>query len=103
MCATLALTLIVATCEPIAIDDVKLNLPVSPVPVEQKSLRDPELDRIRGGFGYIAKVGRDGVLRFVRDGTFREMSLPSAPGTQIVDNWWSEIGSAYIGLSLSQR
>lgn len=103
MCAaTLALTLLVGTCEPISIASIRLSAPVSHIVSAPRRLRDPELDRIRGGYGYIARVGSNGIIRIVQDGNTREMTLPLAAGTQVTDTWWSDIGSAYIAASLSR-
>ena len=103
MCvATMALSLLVATCEPIAIDTSPLETLVVQKFAEPKRLSDPKLDRIRGGNGYIAKIGRNGIVQLVRDGNLRDMTLASPQITQLTDNWSAEIGASYVALSLSR-
>ncbi|HEX8400749.1 MAG TPA: hypothetical protein VF628_03505 [Allosphingosinicella sp.] len=70
--------------------------------VQARRLSNPELDRIRGGWAVLTRTGPDGVIRLVRDGNTRDMTMTLPPGVQMLDNWFAEVGSAYIAASLSR-
>lgn len=98
MCAvTLALAVVSAACPP-----VSLQLSEAKPAAVSRRLSNPELDQIRGGQGYVAKAGRNGLVRLVQDGNVRDMNFVLSSASQPMDAWWSDVGSAYVALSLSR-
>lgn len=73
-----------------------------PAPVEARRLSQPELARIRGAGGFVAKRGRDGVVRLVQDSNMRDMTLVSPAPTQIPDNWFAQTGASLLAIGLSR-
>jgi hypothetical protein len=99
MCLTgLALTLSTAACT-LPIDPAVYAIPTV---TADRRLSDPQLSRIRGGWAYVARTGRDGIVRLVRDGNTRDMNLLVPVAAQQMDAWWGEVGSAYIAAGLSR-
>lgn len=70
--------------------------------ISARRLGNPELDAIRGGQGFLWKLGRNGIARLVQDGNTRDMTFILAPAGQQMDNWWASVGADYIAASLSR-
>ncbi|HEX8443751.1 MAG TPA: hypothetical protein VF631_08900 [Allosphingosinicella sp.] len=102
MClALIALSFATAPCAEQAQGTPADNLPleVSPMdtlplavvahrpPESTGPLSNPELSRIRGGDGYIARTGPNGTVRLIQGANAREMNFASAPTWQQMDSW----------------